>query len=157
MIHHLKILFQFVTLSLLVSFTIHETSSFTVVNAVESTCPSQHFKNQRAIEEFLTRDVWSDQRVESNTESLTVSQITVLDDFGDSSACSSFNDIYQEAFDEKNGLGEPANNITYYEIGNLYFIVITPRQSDNPDYITIGVSYLDIYDQNLDLIKAYAF
>ena len=142
---------------LLISFAIHETSSFTVVNAVESTCPSQHFKNQRAIEGFLTRNVWADQRVDSNTESLSVSQIMVLDDTGDSSACSSFNVIYQEAFDEKNGLGEPANNITYYEAGNFYFVVITPRQSDNPDYITFGTSYLHIYDQNLELVKAYAF
>jgi len=144
-------------LILLISFAIHETSSFTVVNAVESTCPSQHFKNQRAIEGFLTRNVWADQRVDSNTESLSVSQIMVLDDTGDSSACSSFNVIYQEAFDEKNGLGEPANNITYYEAGNFYFVVITPRQSDNPDYITFGTSYLHIYDQNLELVKAYAF
>lgn len=135
----------------------HEESTSIKVSTVESTCPSQHFKNQRAIEGFLTRDVWSDQRVESNTEDLTVSQVSTLSDDSNSTVCSSFNDIYQEAFDEKNGLGEPANNITYYEAGNFYFVVITPRQSDNPDYITIGVSYLTIYDQNLELVKAYAF
>jgi hypothetical protein len=109
------------------------------------------------MEGFLTDTVWAAQRTESNTESLTVSQITILDDTDDRSACSTFNNIYQEAFDEKNGLGEPANNITYYKAGNFYFVVITPRQSDNPDYITFGTSFLDIYDQNIDLVKAYAF
>lgn len=123
----------------------------------EDPCPAQNSLNQTVMEGFLTDLVWAAQRKESNTESLTVSQITVLDGTSYSSACSSFNDIYQEAFDEKNGLGEPANNITYYEAGNFYFVVITPRQSDNTDYITFGTSYLHIYDQNLTLVKAYAF
>ncbi|MFO7845084.1 MAG: hypothetical protein R6V27_00875 [Balneolaceae bacterium] len=123
----------------------------------EDPCPIQNSLNQTVIEGFLTDTVWAAQRTESNTESLTVSQISVLDDTSESSVCSSFNDIYQEAFDEKNGLGEPANNVTYYKAGNFYFVVITPRQSDNTDYITFGTSYLHIYDQNIDLVKAYAF
>jgi hypothetical protein len=157
MVHQLKIQFLFVALSFLINFTILETSSFTIATTVESKCPAQNSLNQTVIEGFLTDTVWAAQRTESNNERLTVSQITVLDDTSESSACSSFNDIYQEAFDEKNGLGEPANNITYYKAGNFYFVVITPRQSDDPDYITFGTSFLDIYDQNIDLVKAYAF
>lgn len=132
--------------------------NFTTLEAISADpCPGQNSFNQSVMEGFLTDLVWANQRTDSNTESLTVSQITVLDDTGDSSACSSFNAIYQEAFDEKNGLGEPANNITYYEAGNFYFVVITPRQSDNTDYMTFGTSYLHIYKQNLELVKAYAF
>jgi|SRR6056297_2381365 len=142
---------------LLISFAIYEAGSFKVEAITTDPCPAQNSLNQSVMEGFLTDLVWANQRTDSNTESLSVSQIMVLDDTGDSSACSSFNVIYQEAFDEKNGLGEPANNITYYEAGNFYFVVITPRQSDNPDYITFGTSYLHIYDQNLELVKAYAF
>jgi len=157
MVHYFKIPLLFFTFSLLVSFVTYEAGSFKVEAITTDPCPAQNSLNQSVMEGFLTDLVWANQRTDSNTESLSVSQIMVLDDTGDSSACSSFNVIYQEAFDEKNGLGEPANNITYYEAGNFYFVVITPRQSDNPDYITFGTSYLHIYDQNLELVKAYAF
>lgn len=142
---------------LFISFAIHEPGSFTVEAITTDPCPAQNSLNQTVLEGFLTDTVWAAQRTESSTESLTVSQVSTLSDDSKSTVCSSLNDIYQEAFDEKNGLGEPANNVTYYEAGNFYFVVITPRQSDNPDYITIGTSYLDIYDQNLELVKAYAF
>jgi len=142
---------------LLISFAIHKAGSFKVEAITTDPCPAQNSLNQTVLEGFLTDTVWAAQRTESNTEGLTVSQVSTLSDDSNSTVCSSFNDIYQEAFDEKNGLGEPANNITYYEAGNFYFVVITPRQSDNTDYITFGTNFLDIYDQNLELVKAYAF
>ncbi len=88
---------------------------------------------------------------------MTVSQITLLSDTNDSTACTSFNTTYQEALDEKNGLSEQAYNLTYYKAGSFYFVVITIRQSDTPNYVTSGINYIHIYDQSQDLVEAYAF
>jgi hypothetical protein len=88
-----------------------------------------------------------------------VSQITVLNDLNHASACSSFNHIYEEALMEDNGLGESANNVTYYKVDNFYFVVISLRKSDDPEVITMGLSFIYIFSgyQKENLIKGYAF
>lgn len=157
-IKHILILSLFTALTALSSNPVERFTNVDMENlSVETLCPVQNSFNQSVMEDFLTDTIWAPERTETNTGSLTVSQITLLNDSSHSSVCTSFNDTYQEAFDEKNGIGETAKNITYYKAGNFYFVIITPRQSDDPNYITFGVSYLDIYDLNIDFVKGYAF
>jgi hypothetical protein len=120
-------------------------------------CPAQNDINESIVEDFLTKSYWSSERTETGTESLTISQITLLTDSGYNSVCTSFNNTYQEMLDEENGLGEPLFNVTYYKAGSFYFVVITIRQSDDPSYISTGVNYITVYNQNLNLVGAYAF
>ncbi|MEP0108068.1 MAG: hypothetical protein ABJ387_07290 [Balneola sp.] len=120
-------------------------------------CPANNSTNRSIVEDFLSKPYWSQERTETNTEHLTISQITLLSDTNDSTACTSLNTTYQEALDEKNGLGEQAYNFTYYKAGSFYFVVITIRQSDIPNYVTSGINYIHIYDQSQDLVEAYAF
>jgi hypothetical protein len=122
-------------------------------------CPIENDKNRSIMENFLTKSSWSTERVETFTSHLSVSQITVLNDLNHASACSSFNHIYEEALTEDNGLGEPANNVTYYKVDNFYFVVISLRKSDDPEVITMGLSFIDIYSgyQKENLVEAYAF
>lgn len=121
-----------------------------------ATCPSVN-DNESTLEDFLTEAYWAEERLETNTDHLTMSQVSLLTDTNYSSICASFNTIYQEAFDEKNGIGETANDISYFRADTFYFVVITPRQSDDPNYIIFGTSYIHVYDQNISLIEAYAF
>lgn len=139
--------------------TIHEAWSFAEENTFTAftVCPAQNDINESIIEDFLTKSYWSSERAETNTGSLTVSQITLLTDSNHSSVCTSFNNTYQEALDEENGLGEPAYNVTYYKAGSFYFVVISIRQSDDPNYITTGVNFIDVYNHNFNLVKGYAF
>lgn len=120
-------------------------------------CPIQNDINKSIVEDFLTKSYWSSERGETGTGQLTVSQITLLTDSGYSSVCTSFNTTYQEALDEENGIGERAFNVTYYRAGGFYFVVISIRQSDDPSYISTGVNYIHVYNQNQSLIEAYAF
>jgi len=122
-----------------------------------SVCPVQNDLNHSIIEGFLTQSSWADQRAETNTEGIAVSQISVLVDPVDSSVCTSLNDTFQEALDEKNGLGEQANNITYYKAGSFYFVIISIRQSETENYISIGRTFLTVHNQNLDVIKGYYY
>lgn len=120
-------------------------------------CQVDTATNRSIVEDFLSKPFWSHERTETNTGHLTIPQITPLSDTNDSTACTSFNTTYQEALDEKNGLGEQAYNLTYYKAGSFYFVVITIRQSDTPNYVTSGINYIHIYDQSQDLVEAYAF
>lgn len=120
-------------------------------------CPAPNEINKSIVEDFLTKSYWASERAETNTGSITVSQITLLTDSSHSNVCTSLNNTYQEALDEENGLGEPAYNVTYYNAGSFYFVVISIRQSDDPNYITSGVNYITVHNQSLDLIKGYAF
>jgi len=120
-------------------------------------CPESNEDNHSELVNFFTKPYWSEERVVTGTGHLTTSQITLLVDSANSMACTTFNTQYAEAFEEKNGIGEQANDVTYYKAGNFYFVVITPRQSEEEGYITFGPSYIDIYDQNLNFIKGYEF
>lgn len=120
-------------------------------------CPEPNDTNISILEDFLTKAGWTERREAANVGSLTVSQVTLLTNANDENVCTSFNETYQGFFEEENGIGEPAYKINYYKAGNFYFVVISIRQSDNPDYVGFGASYITISDQNLDLIKAYAF
>jgi|AntRauTorckE6833_2_1112554.scaffolds.fasta_scaffold46716_1 hypothetical protein len=134
-----------------------ETGSFSGHVFPVVVCPGPNDTNTSIVEDFLTKPDWTERRAAANVGSLSVSQVKVLTDSNDGSVCSSFYETYQGFFEEENGIGEPAYNITYYKAGNFYFVVITIQQSNNPDYVGFGVSYIIISDQNLDLIKAYAF
>ena len=122
-----------------------------------SVCPVDAVDNRTIIENFLTEPDWSSERIETNTEHLTISQITVLNVFSHNGVCTSFNEVYQESLGEDNGLGEPAYNTTYYKVGTFYFIVISIRQSDTLNVITTGLSYIHIYNESQELLEAYAF
>lgn len=120
-------------------------------------CPTENDKNRTIVENFLTKSYWSQERAETDTDHLTISQITVLNDLVHTSACSTINDLYQEPLTEDNGLGEPAYNTTYYKVGTFYFVAISIRQSDTPGVVSMGLSYLHIYNDSIELIEAYAF
>ena len=121
-----------------------------------ATCPGPNSNNRSIIEDFLIESDWSSERTETNTQGLSVSQITVLSDSNYSSVCSSLNNTYQEMLNKKHG-GEQGYNVTYYKVGSFYFVVISIRQSEDPNIVTTGLEYLDVYNQNLELIQGYAY
>lgn len=109
-------------------------------------CPGSNADNQTIVEDFLTKPYWSSERTETNTQSVTVSEIMLLTDSSDSNVCILFNEIYQEALDEENSPGEKAYNVSYYKAGSFYFVVISIRQPADESYIASGVNYIHIYD-----------
>ena len=120
-------------------------------------CPEPDEGNLSVLEEFLTSTEWSSERAETNTGGLSVSQIMPLNDSSHSSICATFNKKYEQYLNEMNGISEKAYNVNYYKVDRYYFVVITIRQSEEPDYIISVLEYLDVYNQNLEPIKGYAF
>ncbi|MFY0698460.1 MAG: hypothetical protein JXR11_11450 [Balneola sp.] len=120
-------------------------------------CPANNSTNRSIVEDFITKPYWSQERNETSTEHLAVSQISLLVDANDNASCISFNTTYEEALNKEDAIGEQVYNVTYYKAGTFYFVVITLRQSDNPNIVTSGINYIHIYDQSQDLVEAYAF
>ncbi|MBO6794058.1 MAG: hypothetical protein JJ895_09110 [Balneolaceae bacterium] len=134
-----------------------EASRFANSFLFNTACPTENEKHRTIVENFLTKSYWSQERADTDTDHLTISQITVLNDLVHTSACSTFNDLYQEALTEDNGLGEHAYSTTYYKVGTFYFVAISIRQSDTPGVVSMGLSYLHIYNDSKELIEAYVF
>lgn len=145
--------------SLFIQLNLYNANSGTRIteSIFTATCPAPNETNKSIVEDFLTEPGWVERRNAASAGGLTISQISILIDSHDSTACTSFNTIYQEAIEEENGFGEQAYNVTYYNAGALYFVVITIRQPTAEDAVSFGINYIDIYDQNLTLIKGYAF
>lgn len=120
-------------------------------------CQVDTATNRSIVEDFLSKPYWSEERRQTVTEHLAISQISLLVDANDNASYISFNTTYEEALNKEDVIGEQVYNVTYYKAGAFYFVVITLRQSDNPNIVTSGISYIHIYDQSQDLVEAYAF
>lgn len=129
----------------------------TAAIASVNSCPVSNPINRSIIEDFLTKASWSEKRTASGMSSVTISNITLLTDSTYVTTCTSLNTIYVEALQELNGLGEQAYNVTYYEAGGKFVVVITLRQSATPGYVTMGINFIHIYDQNLELSRRMRF
>lgn len=121
-------------------------------------CPAEVGSNADIMKEFLTISEWSSAREETNTDHLSTSQTSVLKAPEDTVACQQFNNKYQEAISSTwsdSGETYKEYNVTYYGVGDYFFVVISLRQHEG--YVSSGVAYIDVYDKNLTLIEGYAF
>src|SRR5699024_4843136 len=112
-------------------------------------CPAETDHNRKTINAFVDAPEWQQGRQETNTEHLTKSQITLLQATEYTSACETFNERFHKAFTEEWPDGLPKNDVTYYKVGNFFFVIITPNQPDAPDEFVEGTTYITIFDQNL--------
>lgn len=129
----------------------HITSSI-IVNP----CPVETEHNSTIINDFVTSPDWEEGRLETNTNQLTAAQITLLQSPEFNSICNTFNDRFEEALTEKWSNGYLANNLSYYKVGNYYFVIITPRQPEDPNAFVTGLSYIYIFDEELHFVKGYS-
>lgn len=122
-----------------------------------SPCPVEVEDNENYIKSFLTSAEWAKGRQETNTEHLTMSQVTVLTSPQFNTTCETLNNRFQEAISETYSDGSHTFDLTYYKVGNYYFVIISRRQPAKPDLVASGVEYITIFDNNLDVVKGYFF
>ncbi|MBN2732796.1 MAG: hypothetical protein JXR26_10240 [Balneolaceae bacterium] len=120
-------------------------------------CPGEVEDNRNYLKSFLTSEEWEQGRQETNIDHLSYSQINVLASPEFNATCETLNNRYQEAFVEKYSDGSSKYELTYYKVGNYYFVIISRRQPSDPNLVASGVEYITIYDENLNVIKGYFF
>lgn len=128
-----------------------------LTNTFIGPCPAEVEDNRNYLESFITDPEWEQARQETNTDHLTISQITLLQSPEYSSACETFNNRFNEAFSETYSDGSREYEITYYKVDTYYFVIISRRQPTDPELVASGVEYITIFDDNLNVVKGYFF
>jgi len=148
----------FVLITLLLFFSIGTSFSTTKTPEKKDTpCPAQLDKHDEIVEIFLTKDNLDPERQKTGTDHLTVSQITPLKSTSFSDNCQQLNTVSQEAINTTWSNGTPKYNLSYYKVGNFYFIASTLRQTGDSDTVTVGLSFLFIYNHNYEKVADYSF
>jgi len=123
-------------------------------------CPPDNELTRGNVEWFIVKPGWEDARIATGTNGLTVSQLQVLSDDQDLAECEHFNTEFSDTINETNSEiegGGPAYHVVYYKAGSFYFVSIVIAQPPNPEYHAVGLSFIIIYDNNLNRIEGYSF
>lgn len=122
-------------------------------------CPAQDEITKGNVHNFLTKSSWAENRQETGVVGVDANQLQVLSSYNsqDQSACEFLNNEYSLTINEKWPDGSIAYDVAYYKAGNFYFVSIVVAQPDDSNEVAVGLSFIDIYDENLNRIKGYSF
>ncbi len=134
----------------------HSADSFPVRQSL-NTCPADNDLTRTNMELFISDSEWSANRIATGTNGLRVSQLQVLTDSQNSSVCQYFNSEYSDTINETWSDGSPTYHVVYYKAGSFYFVSIVIAQPSDPEYVSVGLSFLSIYDNNLNRIEGFSF
>ncbi|NBC26886.1 MAG: hypothetical protein GVY08_08490 [Bacteroidetes bacterium] len=120
-------------------------------------CPAENNLARENLELFISHPDWSNNRIDTGTNGLSVSQIQLLTDSQHSSVCQNFNSEFDDTINETWSKGGSKYDLVYYKVGSFYFVSIVVAQPSDPEYVSVGLSFLIIYDSNLNRIEGFSF
>lgn len=134
-------------------------------HTLQPTCPGDDPHNRSLIEYVLTSADFQEDRANLNIPETAINSLRVLGSTGiiiaepsgpsDSVACAHFKDLYDFDFVSPQN-PDPRRQPVFYQAGNFYFVVRVIRPSIELDTIRAGLSYVIIFDSNLNRLKGYA-
>jgi len=123
----------------------HATSAAGAPAPTATSCPSGSERGLSMVENFLTKPEGAGARGETGTSGLSTSQIEAVQN---QSVC--------QTLDETYATSEFADyNVTYYEAGDFYFVVAILEQPEDPNRVRFGISFIWVYNEDVDLIAGY--
>lgn len=122
-------------------------------------CPAQDELTEGNTVNFLTKQSWADNRQVTGTVGVNSNQLQVLSNNNnqDKTACEFFNNEFTNTIAKAWDDGNPMYKIAYYRAGNFYFVSTVVAQPADQDRAAVGLSFIDVFDENLNHIKGYAF
>lgn len=122
-------------------------------------CPVQDELTEGNAVNFLTKQSWADNRQETGTVGVSPNQLQVLSNNNsqDKTTCEFFNNEFTNTITKSWADGSPMYKVAYYKAGYFFFVSTVVAQPADPDRVSVGLSFIDVYDQNLNHIKGYAF
>lgn len=143
--------------TIMIGFLVNVATSSNKASIIEP-CKEEVTYSRGILERFISSSNWSEERLETGTTGLQVSQIELLTDDNYDNVCEDLNMLNAPGIAMKVGPNnDPKYDYVYYKAGNFYFVVIILAEPSDPNYISIGLSALIIYDENLNEIKGYLF
>jgi hypothetical protein len=123
----------------------------------ELKCPPSNEKTRKVLEYYVLHPHWSDKRVEIGTSSLVASDIEVLTSIVDGQVCTYLNSLYSSTINEKWPDNSPAYHVSFFKAGDFYFVSIAVAQPADPEWMSVGLSMIDVFDTSLNKLAGYSF
>lgn len=136
---------------------VNSTNGHKASNMVTDPCPVEVEDTRSYMEGFLTTAEWERGRQESGTGHLTAAQITPLRSPEFTATCEALNNQFQGPINDTYESGGKQFEVTYFKVGNFYFVWFARQQPVDPDYAASGVEFVNILDENLEIVKSYFF
>jgi len=108
-------------------------------------CPEENSISEKMVENFLTNPNLSDLRLEVGVTNLSTTQIQVVDN---QNTCNTLDDEFDSYKDKY--------IVSYYQVGDFYFVTQILKQPNQVDRVITGLSFIYVYDENLNFIKGYS-
>ncbi len=129
-----------------------------VSEPISNGCPAEVALARNTFKSFIEDDGWASRCIATGTNSLTVGQIQLLTNPTDETVCETLNDLHAGMIAKTVGAGNDKNyDVVFYKAGSFYFVIIVLAQPAHQDYYLVGLSFINIYDSNLQRIKGYSF
>jgi hypothetical protein len=120
-------------------------------------CPEEGYNAIEMLEGFIADPEMLDARQETGTTNLTVSQIQILTDPEDSSICDQITNLFiSESTKLIEGTNEKFYHMVYYKVGDFFIVVIKIRGHPDPDWLILGLEFIDVFDSELNHIMGYS-
>jgi hypothetical protein len=107
-------------------------------------CPPGDESKRQQVVFFLTDSQWEDERSDAGVDTITPSQIRLMVDDRDASACEQIHAI--------NRSDPPQYEIAYYKAGDFYFVVTEPIT--NPDEMGYNTPFI-VLDSDFNVVKGF--
>jgi len=120
-------------------------------------CPPDYEIARRNVDYYISHPHWSQRRSDTGTNSISMSDIQVLNQSADGQVCQYFNSTYANTINEKWADNSPSYHVSYYKAGDFYFVSIAVAQPSDPEWMSVGLSMLIIFDGSLNRLEGYSF
>jgi hypothetical protein len=91
------------------------------------------------------------------TTNLLSSDIEVLTTSVDGQVCTYLKSLYSSTINEKWPDNSPAYHVSFFKAGDFYFVSIAVAQPTDPEWMSVGLSMIDVFDTSLNKLAGYSF
>lgn len=118
--------------------------------SVLAQCPTYEDESSEAIMgSFVSTPHWNSIKADNGLSGVTSSDIVKLNLPAHQNICTSLNTESNDMFTDY--------HVYYYKVKNRYIVVSVLKQPEDPDYVAVGLSFLDIYDASFNRLNGYSF
>lgn len=121
-------------------------------------CRQETRITRQIADQFITADEWRDVRSKIGMFGYEKGNLELLHDSTHARICEELNSMFSDEINQK----IPTTNdsmfrVAYYKVGRFYLVITQRAQASDPSIISLGLSFLEIYDEHLQRLAGYSF
>ncbi|HCI69313.1 MAG TPA: hypothetical protein DF712_23685 [Balneola sp.] len=121
-----------------------------ITSLASAQCPTKERESAKEIiKAFASHPEWADMRNTTNLSSLTLDDVSKLEGASNAQACQELNELSEALFSKY--------DVFYYTVKDKYAVVSVLKEPEDPDVVSMGLSFIEIYDNTFNRIKGYSF